>query len=331
MVYGFVKQSGGHIKLISKVGHGTTLQLYLPRALQAEAPLTDVAAKAVEGGTERILVVEDDAEVRATVVELLADLGYHVHEAADGQSALALLQGGLSIDLLFTDVVMPGPLRSPDLARQARALVPDLEVLFTSGYTEDAIVHGGRLDPGVHLLSKPYRREDLARKLRHLLHNRQQRLTARETLAARASPGPEHAPAPSPAQPLRILLVDDDADIRLSVTELLMDLGHPVHGVASAEAALEALARDTFDLLFTDVGLPGMSGMELARRAVRDQPALQVIIASGHGDVAVGRAGDALAQALFLPKPYGLIELEGILEQATLRSRRAGTGIAGKC
>jgi PAS domain S-box-containing protein len=328
MVYGFVKQSGGHIKLSSQVGHGTTLQLYLPRALQAEVPRTELPSKAVEGGTERILVVEDDAEVRATVVELLADLGYHVHEAADGQSALALLQEGLSIDLLFTDVVMPGPVRSPDLARRAQQLVPDLEVLFTSGYTEDAIVHGGRLDPGVSLLSKPYRREDLARKLRHQLNNQRQRRTAREALAPRA---PEPAPGSSPDTSLRILLVDDDTDIRLSVCELLMDLGHHVHPVASAEAANEALGREPFDLLFTDVGLPGMSGMDLARQAVQDRPALQVIIASGHGDVAVGRGGDPLARAMVLPKPYGLVELESALEQATLRSRQAGTGLAGKC
>lgn len=175
MVYGFVKQSGGHLKIYSEVGHGTTIKIYLPRALQAEMPRTEVAPGPVPGGNETILVVEDDAEVRSTVVELLSGLGYPVLKAHDGQSALAVIQSGVHVDLLFTDVVMPGPVRSPDLARQAKALLPSLEVLFTSGYTENAIVHGGRLDPGVSLLSKPYRREDLARKLRELLHNRAQR------------------------------------------------------------------------------------------------------------------------------------------------------------
>ncbi|WNZ65807.1 PAS domain-containing protein [Myxococcus sp. MxC21-1] len=180
MVYGFVKQTGGHVKIYSEVGHGTTIKIYLPRSLQAEMPRAEVISEHVEGGTETLLVVEDDAEVRATAVEILTELGYRVLKASDGQSALAVIQSGIPIDLLFTDVVMPGPVRSPELARQAKALSPDLEVLFTSGYTENAIVHGGRLDPGVQLLSKPYRREDLARKIRQLLATRQQRIAQRE-------------------------------------------------------------------------------------------------------------------------------------------------------
>lgn len=125
----------------------------------------------VVGGSETILVAEDDEHVRSTVVEMLQQLGYKVFAASDGEQALALIQSGVKIDLLFTDVVMPGPLRSPDLARRARELVPGLAVLFTSGYTRNAIVHGGRLDPGVELLAKPYAREDLARKVRHMLTN----------------------------------------------------------------------------------------------------------------------------------------------------------------
>jgi PAS domain S-box-containing protein len=172
MAYGFVKQSGGHIKVYSEPGQGSTFKIYLPRSFESLADLPVTLTGAVLGGSETILVVEDDLQVQATVVDILRGLGYSVLKANDAQSALTVVKSGIPIDLLFTDVVMPGELRSPELARQARALLPNLEVLFTSGYTQNAIVHGGRLDPGVELISKPYRREDLARKIRHLLANR---------------------------------------------------------------------------------------------------------------------------------------------------------------
>ncbi|VTU28751.1 Blue-light-activated protein [Variovorax sp. PBS-H4] len=169
MVYGFVKQSNGHVKIYSEVGHGTTVKLYLPRSQEAEDLPAPADARVVSGGTETVLVAEDDEEVCATVLETLTELGYQVLKAHDGESALAIIQSGIKIDLLFTDVVMPGPLRSPDLARKARERLPDIAVLFTSGYTQNAIVHGGRLDPGVDLLTKPYSREDLARKVRQVI------------------------------------------------------------------------------------------------------------------------------------------------------------------
>lgn len=173
MVYGFVKQSGGHVAIDSEPGRGTTVTLYLPRSAAIEQQAQDIPADAPAlGGTETILVVEDDAQVRATVVDLLTDLGYHVLKAPDAQAALTVVESGVPIDLLFTDVVMPGTLRSPELARRARALQPRIGVLFTSGYTENGIVHGGRLDEGVALLSKPYPREELARKIRSVLGNR---------------------------------------------------------------------------------------------------------------------------------------------------------------
>ncbi|TSC25318.1 response regulator [Corallococcus sp. Z5C101001] len=308
MVYGFVKQSGGHVKIYSEVGHGTSLKIYLPRTFQAAVQPVDATSGAVEGGTETILVVEDDAAVRATVVEVLTELGYRVLKASDGQSALAVIQSGLPVDLLFTDVVMPGPVRSPELARQAKAHLPDLEVLFTSGYTENAIVHGGRLDPGVSLLSKPYRREDLARKLRALLRNREQRLAGKPA----RTPAPA-APSPEVKDALRILLVEDDADIRESACELMTDLGHAVHAVETAEAASDVLAKEPIDLLFTDVTLPGRSGVALAREAARRFPALRIIIASGDSS-AVSGAG--LERAVLLPKPYDLAQMERALRSA---------------
>ncbi|HEY8612330.1 MAG TPA: PAS domain S-box protein, partial [Roseomonas sp.] len=171
MVYGFVKQSGGHVKIYSEVGQGTTVRLYLPRALQAEEAVPPPEAGIVAGGTETVLVAEDDEAVRATVVEMLTELGYRVLQAHDAASALAVIESGVPVDLLFTDVIMPGALKSPEMARRARELIPGLAVLFTSGYTENSIVHAGRLDPGVELLSKPYTREALARRLRQVLAN----------------------------------------------------------------------------------------------------------------------------------------------------------------
>lgn len=138
--------------------------------------------------------MEDDDEVRATVVEMLSDLGYRVLKAADASAALAIIESGMAVDLLFTDVVMPGPLRSPELARKARERLPGIAVLFTSGYTENAIVHGGRLDPGVELLSKPYTRTSLARKIRHVLRNAEQRREARGTAAPKPAAFEEAGP-----------------------------------------------------------------------------------------------------------------------------------------
>jgi signal transduction histidine kinase len=169
MVYGLVKQSEGHIKIYSEVGEGTTVKLYLLRALQIEdaAPIEGPAA--APSGGETVLLVEDDDEVRETTTALLSDLGYRVLTASEAQGGLAVIEGGAAVDILFTDVVMPGSLSSPEMARRAKALRPILAVLFTSGYTENAIVHGGRLDPGVELLPKPFTREALALKLRLVL------------------------------------------------------------------------------------------------------------------------------------------------------------------
>jgi CheY-like chemotaxis protein len=169
MVYGFAQQSGGHINVFSELGHGTTIKLYLPRSLDDEAPALPAAKHEGAGGRETILVAEDDNDVRDTVVALLQQLGYTVLPACDAASALAVIDTGVHIDLLFTDVVMPGSLRSTELARLARERKPHMAVLFTSGYAQDAIVHGGRLDPGLDLLGKPYTQDALARKIRHVL------------------------------------------------------------------------------------------------------------------------------------------------------------------
>jgi PAS domain S-box-containing protein len=174
MVYGFVKQSGGHVKIYSEVGHGTTVKIFLPRLIggvEHEKP-EEIAAVPEGTSDETILVVEDDDDVRAYSVEILRELGYRVIEAHDGPSALRLLEQQSRIDLLFTDVVLPGGVTGADLARDARGLRPGLRVLFTTGYARDAIVHHGRLDPGVHLITKPFAYADLAVKVRDVLDMR---------------------------------------------------------------------------------------------------------------------------------------------------------------
>ena len=170
MVYGFVKQSKGHVRIYSEVGQGTSVKLYLPRAdaeSVAEAAPSGDAPPA--GGTEKVLLVEDDDMVRENAAAMLSGLGYTVVMARNGPEALALIERTNDFDLLFTDVVMPGGMNGRELAEAALKLRPALPVLFTSGYTENAIVHHGRLDRGVHLLAKPYRRQDLAAKIRDVL------------------------------------------------------------------------------------------------------------------------------------------------------------------
>ena len=166
MVYGFVKQSDGHVKIYSEEGHGTTVKLYLPKAQEEETSPRRGHDPANQGGTESILVVEDDALVREYVVAQLKSLGYRVTSAANAVEALSALEKDATIDILFTDVIMPGPMNGRQLADEAVRRMPSLKVVYTSGYTENAIVHQGRLDAGVVLLSKPYRKSDMARTIR---------------------------------------------------------------------------------------------------------------------------------------------------------------------
>jgi PAS domain S-box-containing protein len=170
MVYGFVKQSGGHIKIYSEVGHGTTIRLYLPRAAEPAGQPADAAMPIapVACGSESILVVEDDALVRDYVITQLASLGYSTLAASNGPEALHLIDEGAQFDLLFTDVIMPG-MNGRQLSDEAMKRRPSVKVLYTSGYTENAILHHGRLDPDVLLLAKPYRKSDLARMVRQAI------------------------------------------------------------------------------------------------------------------------------------------------------------------
>jgi CheY-like chemotaxis protein len=170
-VYGFIKQSGGHVSIYSEPDQGTSVKLYLPRFYgEVETPRAaePAAAPAPSGAGATVLVVEDDDGVRELTVEMLRDLGYRVVAAESGGAALRALDGAAEVALLLTDVVMPD-MNGRKLADAALARRPALKVLFTTGYTRNAIVHNGVLDPGVHLIAKPFTVESLAAKIHEVL------------------------------------------------------------------------------------------------------------------------------------------------------------------
>ena len=308
MVYGFVKQSGGHVNIYSEVGHGTTIKMYLPRTLKRLEALAQVDFEPVAGGNETILVAEDDNEVRATVIEILSDLGYRILKASDAASALAIIESGVPIDMLFTDVVMPGTLRSPELARRAREKLPNIAVLFTSGYTENAIVHGGRLDAGVDLIGKPYTQEALARKIRAVLAAQRQRNL--QAQAEATNPGLRKKPYEATGA-TTVLLVEDDELICANTAELMRELGYDVLEAHDAHQALAELRKHRIDVLMTDVGLPGISGDELAQLATDITRHLGVVFATGHDNYQ-----SRIKDAVVLVKPYNFDDIEGALKKA---------------
>src|ERR1700760_4329200 len=309
MVYGFLKQSGGHVKIYSEVGAGTTVKLYLPREIASEDALVAAPSGEIKGGEETVLVVEDDEEVRDVAVSMLTELGYRVVKARDAASALVVVDSGIPIDLIFTDVMMPGTLRRPELARKAKERLPDVAVLFTSGYTQNAIVHGGRLDPGVELLAKPYTREGLARKIRHVLANQAQR---------RAAQGSQHSANERTFKNATVLLVEDDDLIRFTTMEMLSDIGCEVKEARTAHEALKILDEHPVDVLFTDVGLPGVSGLQLARDVYARRPDLRVVLATGDSGV---KSEAARLGAIFIVKPYTPASLRQGLEHAMKKRR----------
>jgi PAS domain S-box-containing protein len=286
MVYGFVKQSNGHVQVYSEVGHGTTIKIYLPRSHQTETVAAAPRDMSLRGQSEVILVVEDDELVRASAVGMLRDLGYICIHAHDGAAALKVLEDGVKIDLLFTDVIMPGPVKSRDVVAAVHRLRPGVPVLYTSGYTENAIVHHGRLDEGVQLLSKPYTRDDLARKVRAMLSD------ARRT----------------------VLVVEDDALVRMAAEDMIESLGFGVLQAGDAAQALNILESSaTVDVLFTDIGLPDVRGPALAEQALKARPGLKVVFASGYGETAETAGVEG---ALHLDKPYNRDQLAAVLGSA---------------
>jgi signal transduction histidine kinase/DNA-binding response OmpR family regulator len=305
-VYGFVKQSGGHVKIYSEPGQGTTVKIYLPRTRKPQEGLDAVVTTDVIGGTESILVVEDDAGVRAAVVDILADLGYSVLKAESAEQGLAVISSGARIDLLFTDVVMPGAINTRDFARRAQELRPGLKVLYTSGYTQNAIVHNGRLDEDAFLLSKPYRKDELARKLRSLLDGKPLAAEAAPLVQTTAGDG-----APAPRR--KVLVVEDQMLIRMTTVDMVQEIGFDTAEAGDGAEALAILQNDSdIDILLTDLGLPGMNGRQLIEEALRLRSDLKVIVASGYSteDTAGGRPDGILT----LTKPFDMNALRRALD-----------------
>ena len=312
MVYGFVKQSGGHVKIYSEIGQGTTVKIYLPRSLSDEDREVVVQTGPIVGGTETILVVEDDDEVRGTVVETLGDLGYRVLTARDAQAGLTIAESGIPIDVIFTDVVMPGPMKSSEMARRAKERLPNLAILFTSGYTENSIVHGGKLDAGVELLSKPYAREALARRLRHVIANQKQRAESSKDRTPIGEALSDNTGMVRSKSDVRILVVEDDELIRMNTTDMLTESFHTVLEAANATQALDLAEREEFDVLVTDVGLPDMGGGELAAIIKKLKPLIGVVFATGDNFL----PSEAPAGAVLLCKPYDEKDVRSAIEQA---------------
>ncbi|ATQ69539.1 MULTISPECIES: response regulator [Methylosinus] len=306
-VYGFVRQSGGHVKIYSEAGHGTTVKIYLPRHHgAAEAADAPAPARATPRGEkqETILVVEDDARVRALTADTLKELGYSVLEADGAAAALRQLDMNRNVDLLFTDVVMPGA-NGRHLADEARRRRPQLQILFTTGYTRNAVVHNGVLDPGVELIVKPYSIDRLARKVRDLLDRRE--------------PGVE---ATGPG--LKILVVDDDIAVGEAMAELLRLDGHETRIATSGEEAIALAQSFRPELALLDLSLPGMNGYDVARaiRASPDGREIVLVASTGSGGETVRLRCEAAGFDHHLVKPTELDALKRLIDARRLRPSR---------
>jgi len=304
--YGFIKQTGGHIKIYTEPGHGTTIKLYLPRTRRERDTIEGVGGGPAQGGSEHILVVEDDEGVRAAVVDMLTDLGYRVSRADNAESALAMLET-IKPDLIFTDVVMPGVLHTRDFTRLASVKYPGIKVLYTSGYTQNAIVHNGKLDDDAYLLSKPYRKEELARKLRSVITG---------PIRGPITPNMPMAgvvPAQALAPGARVLVVEDVALIRMTTVDMLEQLGFTALEAEDGPQALAILtADDGVAVLLTDLGLPGMNGRQLVEEALKLRPGIKVIIASGYSTEAE-EATALKGRVTYLTKPFEMAQLKRAL------------------
>ncbi len=283
-VYGFVKQSNGHIKLYSEPGEGTTVKIYLPRLIDATVEEPPERATIIPEGCpgEIILVVEDDDDVRIYSTESLRELKFNVLEASSAESALKLLERHPEISMMFTDVGLPG-MNGRELVEAARARRPDLKVLFTTGYARNAIVHQGRLDPGVQLLTKPFTRAQLATRIREVLD-----ITQEKHVEARKC----------------ALVAEDEELVRMFLVENLESMGLRVIQASSSAGALAALDRSrSIDVAIIDIGLPDRSGLDLAHELRKRFADLPLIIASGYGSGQLGSLSQDQRIA-YLAKPY---------------------------
>jgi CheY-like chemotaxis protein len=297
-VYGFVKQSGGHVTVCSEPGLGTTLKVYLPRLMNhpnAPRPVTDdcddQSARAFAATSkETIVVVEDEVDVRNYMVSCLQELGYRVLQASDGASGLEIIKREPSVRLLLTDLGLPGGIDGRMLSEQARKRRPTLNVLLTTGYAAAALIHDGRLDAGVELLSKPFSFLALAKRIRKLLDQ--------------------------PQQSPRILVVEDELLVRMLIADLLMEMGCEVDEAANANEAIRKFnqADGQFDAAVIDLGLPDLPGDRLVVKLREKRPELPVVLATGAMRRAAGEQvlGDERLQ--IISKPFNHAALKAALQ-----------------
>jgi CheY-like chemotaxis protein len=308
-VYGFVRQSGGHVRIYSEPGRGTTIKIYLPRhhGPQEASEAAPPHPRATPRGDRRetILVVEDDARVRSLTADTLTELGYSVLEAESAAAALRQLEMNAHIDLLFTDVVMPDT-DGRRLADEARKRRPQLDVLFTTGYTRNAVVHNGVLDPGVELIVKPYSIDRLARKVRDLLDRRGSGAEAQG------------------ASGVKILIVDDDNAVGESMAELLRLDRHEVRVAVDGDEALAVAQSFAPDVALLDLGLPGMDGYETARRlrALPEGRRILLIASTGSGGESVRVRCEAAGFDHHLVKPTDFDALKELIDSRRPRPSR---------
>ncbi|MCZ7658478.1 MAG: response regulator [Xanthobacteraceae bacterium] len=308
-VYGFVTQSGGYVMLVSEPGIGTTAKLYLRKAQEAEVqdaedrppaepnPGTDIP-RARSG--EVILVVEDDGDVRAYACNSLRELGYTVFEADNAASALPIVEREPDIRLLFTDLGLPGGVDGRALAERAKKIRPSLRVLITTAYAASALVHDGRLDPGVELLSKPFSLTALAARIRKVLDQ--------DTV---------------PEGPTRILVVEDEPLLRMLVVEMLAERGCLTVEAGSFEEAVRELHAMGNELAgaIIDIGLPDKPGDGLVGEIRASMPDLPILLATGYGGETIReRLGAQDEHLAILGKPFDPEDIAAAFQRVGLRT-----------
>jgi CheY-like chemotaxis protein len=307
-VYGFATQSGGGVTVDSQPGRGTTVTIHLPKADAGQAVSPDSAARSAAPlrgkDGETILVVEDDEDVRSYTAGSLRDLGYTVFEAVDAASALDIVAHEPAIQLIFTDLGLPGGVDGKTLSEQARARRPALRVLITTAYAAAALIHDGKLDRGIDLLVKPFTFETLAARIREVLDR----------------PRPD-------ADRVRILVVEDEVLIRMFLAQTLDELGCEVEDAGSAAEALDLVHTGNVRLsgAIVDLGLPDRPGEEVIKEIRLTRPALPIVLATGHADRGTRERLAYLGGVEVLEKPCTGPDIEAAFARLGLAIRSATT------
>jgi signal transduction histidine kinase/CheY-like chemotaxis protein len=294
-VFGFAKQSGGDVDIESRPGDGTTVTIRLPRTAAAAPETSTPQESATLAEIATILVVDDEDDVRRYSVESLRELGYRVVHAPDAARALKLLNETPDIRLLFSDVGLPGGLNGRQLAEEARRSRPDLKVLLTTGYAGDALVRGGRLEPGLQLLAKPFTYGALAAKVQAILEDG--------------------------GKPPRILIVEDDPLVRMTIVEALVDGGCQIEEAATASEAIGKFRAlgGAIDAALIDIGLPDGRGDGLIATFRATRPDLAILLATGYDDSAMEDQFRSDAATVLLEKPFDSARLRSAFRNLGLR------------